>query len=78
MVWGSAATNIDRLYFHTAGPGQEQFLQEYGRDVIAPLIEKASYPQQDLDYNSQINSKVSPSRRITGDTSGSHNDAYST
>ena len=32
---------FDQLYFHTAGPGQEQFLQDYGKDVLPRLREKA-------------------------------------
>jgi coenzyme F420-dependent glucose-6-phosphate dehydrogenase len=34
--------SFDRLYFHAAGPGQEQFLREYGKDVLPRLKEKAS------------------------------------
>jgi coenzyme F420-dependent glucose-6-phosphate dehydrogenase len=32
---------FDQLYFHTAGSGQEQFLKDYGRDVLPRLKEKA-------------------------------------
>jgi len=30
---------FDQLYFHTAGPGQEEFLKNYGRDVLPRLKE---------------------------------------
>jgi len=35
---------FDQLYFHTAGPGQEQFLQGYGKDVLPMLKENARQP----------------------------------
>jgi coenzyme F420-dependent glucose-6-phosphate dehydrogenase len=33
---------FDQLYFHTAGPGQEQFLRDYGKDVLPRLRVKSS------------------------------------